>query len=157
MPGILRDLPSRSLASNLPGPSYGVGADGLPVVTERLEDPLLPATEDNLVCLAGCKYYLEWLIDSTDMGEGRELQRYCRRFATSTELMDLSDGAVFACSGFCPRWWSLRAIRRWFKSRRLLREANATITARDLARALEDDDGGEELVIIRDDKESEDK
>lgn len=154
MPGILRDLPSNSLASNLPGPSYGVGADGIPTVIDKLEDPLLSAVPDNLVCLDGCKYYLEWLIDSSDMGEGRELQRFCRRFSTASELMDISDGAVFACSGFCPRWWwSLRAIRRWLKSKRMLRDANARITERDLA-YLATDDEDEELVIIKDDGEN---
>lgn len=153
MPGILRDSTNSDLTRNLPGPTYVQGIDGLPTVAERLEDPVLPAIEENLVCIAGCRHYLEWLVDSSDMGTGRELQRFCRKFSTATELMDLSDGAVFACSGFAPCWWSLRALRRWIKSRKLLKDARDRIAERDTScvgtvLSKEDSEPDEEIIIL---------
>jgi hypothetical protein len=127
MPDAIVPLSKGDFAKNLPSPSITQGADGLPVVVERLEDPPIPPTEENLVCVAGCRHYRDWLIDSQDTGPGKELQRFCRAFATAEELMDISDGAVYACSEYAPPWWSPRGWQRKRAVRRKLRDARETI------------------------------
>ena len=134
MPGLLTDLPQgeRDLTSNLPGPTYVKGADGLPTVQEKLVDPIIPAVPDNLVCLDGCVHYRDWVIDSMDIGEGRELQRFCRAMGTASELMDITDGAVYGCTCFRPKWWSWAGWKRWWKCRKYMAACRQKMIDRDM-------------------------
>lgn len=129
MPDAIVPLGKHDFARNLPGPKLTMGSDGLPSMagSERLEDPPIPPTPENLVCVAGCRHYRDWLIDSQDTGPGRELQRFCRAFGTAEELMDISDAAIYACSEFSPRWWDLRGWAFRLRCRKKLKEARDKI------------------------------
>lgn len=135
MPDAIVPLSKGDFAKNLPGPKLTMGSDGLPAMAgpERLEDPPIPPTPENLVCVAGCRHYRDWLIDSQDTGPGQELQRFCKAFATAEELMDISDAAVYACSEYAPPWWSLRGWAYRARSRRKLKNARDQILQTQLA------------------------
>jgi len=127
MPGLLKDLPNRDMTVNLPGPTYTIGADGMPTIEEKLVDPIIPAVPDNLICLDGCKHYCDCVLDSDDLGEGRELVRYCKALSTGMELMELTDGAVYGCSFYAPPWWSWTGWKRKRSNTRYLKWARQRV------------------------------
>jgi len=127
MPDAIAPLSKGDFAKNSPALAVSQDDKGLPARPERIEEPPIPPTVENLVCTAGCVHYRDWLIDSQDTGPGRELQRFCRAFATAEELMDISDGAVYACSMYTPPWWSLAGWRTKRACRRKLRAARQII------------------------------
>lgn len=149
MPGILDDLPARSefdkardKAGELAPTSYVRGPDGLPAMQPHINVEAAPATEEYLVCMAGCRHYCEVLAESDDVtteGPLHELRRYCVRLQAGSELMEIGDAAVLACSFFAPRWWSPRAWKTWRRSRRRLQQYRDALAARDAVRV-----GGED-------------
>jgi hypothetical protein len=130
------------MLSNLPSPNIYVDpSDGiLTMGKEKLEDPVIPATPDNMCCLDGCKHYCDFLtasqdigsgqpldLEKDDLGGGKELKRYCKYFATSDELLELSEGAVYACGAFTPKWWNLNAWRRKRRNTQIINRARSLI------------------------------
>ncbi len=152
MPGLLDDLPDKSefdkareKAGGGSPPEYVRGADGLPAMALNSMVEAAPATAEYLVCMAGCRHYCEVLADSDDVtttGPLRELRRYCVRLQAGSELMEIGDAAVLACSFFRPWWWSYTAWRTWRRSQRRLKQYREALAARDELRLAED--GGED-------------
>lgn len=123
--------------------AYRKGADGIPEpALDPIDDPILPASPVNLVCQVGpCRSYTELLTDSPDLGEGRQLSRYCRRLSVGSELMELTDAVVFACNAYQPPWWSLSGWAWRRQQLRTLADARRQITAACVDD--DEDDGGD--------------
>jgi hypothetical protein len=108
-----------------------------------LEAP--PATEEHLVCMAGCRHYCEVLADSDDVTTGgpmQELRRYCVRLQAGSELMEIGEAAILGCGFFSPRWWSPKAWRTWRRSLGRLKAYRDALAARDAVKAEGDEDDG---------------
>lgn len=88
----------------LPPLQFVTGPDGLPMPAGFQEAPNDHAdvSPRSLLCLAGCKHYVEAVCDLEPGSEERVTIRRCRRLRTWAELMDLSEADVWACSGFEP-------------------------------------------------------
>lgn len=152
MPGILDELPDKSefdkareRAGSIPSPSFVRGPDGLPAMAPKMAVEAAPATEEYLICMAGCRHYCELLAESDDVtteGALHELRRYCVRLQAGTELMEIGDASVLGCGFFSPRWWSLKAWRTRRLSRRRLKAYREALAARDAARMGGDDGAG---------------
>jgi hypothetical protein len=151
MPGILDDLPQKSefdrareKAGELSTPEFTRGPDGLPAMAQQMVLEAPPATEEHLVCMAGCRHYCEVLADSDDVTTGgpmQELRRYCVRLQAGSELMEIGEAAILGCTFFSPRWWSSKAWRTRRRSRRRLKAYRDALAERDAAVGEGDDDG----------------
>lgn len=69
-------------------------------------------TPENMVCLESqdrpyCEHYIAFLTDAEGTAKGfakmRQIRRYCRRMSTASELMELGDTAIYACSSRSPQ------------------------------------------------------
>jgi len=69
-------------------------------------------TADNMVCLEAegrpyCEHYIAFLTDAEGVAKGfekmRQIRRYCRRMSTASELMELGETAIYACSSRSPQ------------------------------------------------------
>ena len=79
------------------------------------ETPPGPApglTPENMVCLESqdrpyCEHYIAFLTDAEGTAKGfakmRQIRRYCRRMSTASELMELGETAIYACSSRSPQ------------------------------------------------------
>lgn len=95
--------------------SVGAAADGLPLMGGgEAPDQALLLTSDNLVCTEDaetgrpeCEFFVQQLTEADGKAKGfeemRQMRCYCTRLATSSELMELGEVAVFACSARKPR------------------------------------------------------
>jgi hypothetical protein len=88
----------------LPPLQFMVGPDGIPMPAG-----FVPAANDRnavhegtLLCLAGCRHYVEAVCDLEPGSPERVTLRYCRLLRTWAELMDLAEADVWACSGYEP-------------------------------------------------------
>lgn len=85
------------------------GADGLPVLAGATMNPPPPPglTDENFVCIAGadrdvCVHYRALLLDAHGATAGfaqpKQLRRYCAKLASQSELLELSEVNVYACT-----------------------------------------------------------
>lgn len=85
------------------------GADGMPTLAGATMNPSPPPglTDENLVCIAGagrpvCVHYRAVLLDAHGTTSGfaqpKQLRRYCAKLASQSELMELSEVNVYACT-----------------------------------------------------------
>jgi exonuclease VII small subunit len=125
--------------------AMGVAPDGIPTVSFPKAAPIIPPTIENFVCLAGCRYYCDVLVEAPDsnLENGRSLIRYCKWLSTAQEPMELTESNVFACAQFSPPWWSRlgRAVSELCRER--LRVARQRVTDA----ACSDDDDDEEVAL----------
>lgn len=78
-------------------------------------------TLENLVCLEAegrpyCEHYIAFLTDAEGTAKGfakmRQIRRYCRRMSTASELMEIGEVAIYACTSRAPQDpTSMRLIR----------------------------------------------
>jgi hypothetical protein len=112
--------------SAVPAPDGGVMMGG--------GDPPGPAlllTENNLVCTEDestgrqeCEFLVQWLTEAEGITKGvgtqpMQIRRYCTRLQTASELMEIGEIAVFACSARRPVDVKSRDLIRDFKRRQL--------------------------------------
>jgi hypothetical protein len=108
--------------------SFYKGDDGLPVPT-------------NFICLAGpCKHYAAILVDANveSVEPMKLLRRFCRALATANELMEVSEGSIFACNLYEPVG-SFEKIQKWKNhNKKVLEDAERRIMMRSLAESSEE-------------------
>ena len=86
-----------------------IGPDGMPVLGGLVPLPPEGLTEDNFVCSSApagrstCRHLAQILRDAEGQFRGApapilRLYRYCRALAAQSELMELSEVEVYACS-----------------------------------------------------------
>lgn len=118
-----------------------IGPDGMPVVageTRAVGDGLSSA---NFVCAAdpgtgrpACDYYAAVILtaEGTVKGFGKEkpraLRRFCTKLAAQSELMELTETEVFACTLRTPRDPASAAVITEFESRQKKIAAEAAKT-----------------------------
>ncbi len=78
-------------------------------------EPPSPApglTTENMVCLESgsrpyCEHYIAFLTDAEGTAKGfaklRQIRRYCRKMSTASELMELGEAAIYACTARSPQ------------------------------------------------------
>jgi hypothetical protein len=109
--------------------AVGQAADGLPLMGggDPPEQALL-LTADNLVCTedessgrAACEFFVEQLTEAEGVAKGfeelRQVRCYCTRLATSSELMEVGEVAVFACSARRPQDLTSKNLLKKFRAR----------------------------------------
>jgi len=77
--------------------------------------PALMLTTGNLVCTEDeasgreeCQFFVQWLTEAEGVTKGfgdqpKQIRAYCTRLATASELMEIGEVAVFACSARRPQ------------------------------------------------------
>lgn len=76
--------------------------------------PALMLTTDNLVCTEidgarpGCEHFVQFLTEAEGVIKGfgeqpKQIKRYCTKLSTASELMEIGEVAVFACSARKPQ------------------------------------------------------
>ncbi len=91
--------------------------------------PALMLTVDNMICLEKdgrpeCQHFVQFLTEAAGVQKGfgeqpKQIRRYCTRLATATELMELGEVAVFACSARKPQdLVSIRLIKDFERRQR---------------------------------------
>jgi len=106
--------------------------DGLPGIVDMREDQPTAAIPENLVCQIGpCKHYIEILTETNDSEPQIWLRRFCRRLQAGNELMELTEGIVFACNCYHPPWWLRGSRKRKQQMNVLLANARNKIGDRD--------------------------
>ncbi len=106
-----------------------IGADGMPEVAGGEPRPTGDGlSTSNFVCSAdvgrpACKFYAALLLtaEGTVKGFGKEqpraLRRFCTKLAAQSELMELTETEVFACTLRSPQDTSSAAIIEKFEAR----------------------------------------
>lgn len=109
--------------------AVGQAADGMPLMGGgEPPDQALMLTSDNLVCTADegtgreeCQFFVEQLTEAEGEAKGfaemRQVRCYCTRLATASELMELGEIAIFACSARKPPDVASKALLRKFRQR----------------------------------------
>lgn len=99
--------------------------------------PALFLTAENLVCLEddesgrpACIHFVQWLTEADGVSKGydvpKQLRCFCTKLATASELMEIGEVAVFACSARSPiDVRSADLIRRFRRRQRELGEEYA--------------------------------
>jgi len=118
-----------------------IGADGMPVVVGSPRDTGDGLSRSNFVCSADedagrppCQFYGALLItaEGTVKGFGKEkpkaLRRFCTRLAAQSELMELTETEVFACTLRSPPDAASAALIVGFESRQKKIAAEAAKT-----------------------------
>lgn len=102
--------------------AVGLAEDGgVKMGGEAPPGPAPGLTPENMVCLETefrpyCEHYIAFLTDAEGTAKGfekmRQIRRYCRRMSTASELMELGEAAIYACTSRSPQDpSSLRLIR----------------------------------------------
>jgi len=118
-----------------------IGADGMPVVAGEPRPPGEGLSRDNFICAADetagrapCQYYAAVLLtaEGTIKGFGKEqpraLRRFCTKLAAQSELMELTETEVFACTLRSPVDAVSAAVILAFESRQKIAAAAAAKT-----------------------------
>ena len=91
--------------------------------------PALPLSVDNLICLedevrgrAECEFFVQWVTEAEGVTKGvgeqpKQIRCFCTRLATASELMEIGEIAVFACSARRPFDVASRDTIRGFRRR----------------------------------------
>jgi hypothetical protein len=91
--------------------------------------PALMLTKDNLICTEdeatgrpACEHFVEWVTEAEGVTKGfgdqpKQIRCYCTRLATASELMEIGEVAVFACSARRPIDVASRDLIRNFRRR----------------------------------------
>jgi hypothetical protein len=86
-------------------------------------------TIDNLICLEDtasgrqeCEFFVQWVTEAEGVTKGieeqpKQLRCYCTRLSTASELMEIGEVAVFACSARRPIDVTSRNLIRDFRRR----------------------------------------
>ncbi len=87
------------------------GPDGLPIPSGEPRPPAEWLTDDNFVCASAveygrvaCRYYAALLVPHEGQVKGfgnnkpKSLRRFCTKLAAQSELMELTETEVFACT-----------------------------------------------------------
>lgn len=108
--------------------------DGLPTVVAPPREPYAALVPERLVCM-GCRWYMDLLVPSGDVGPGEEdpqaVERWCLRHGD----LRLTDAEVFACSRFEPAPWARGARALVKRNRRLIAAARRRIVQRTIVNA----------------------
>lgn len=102
--------------------AVGMAEDGgVRIGGDAPPEPAPGLTPENMVCLESesrpyCEHYIAFLTDAEGTAKGfakmRQIRRYCRRMSTASELMELGETAIYACSARSPQDpASMRLIR----------------------------------------------
>lgn len=74
----------------------------------------LPLSHDNLICLANeetgrrqCDHLVQWVTEAEGVSKGfgdqpKQIRAWCTKLQTASELMEIGETAVFACSARSP-------------------------------------------------------
>lgn len=91
--------------------------------------PALMLTGENLICAEdestgrpACAHFVEWLTEAEGVTKGfgdqpKQVRSYCTKLATASELMEIGEIAVFACSARSPVDVKSRDLIRNFRRR----------------------------------------
>lgn len=108
--------------------------------------PALMLTHDNLVCTEDettgrqeCEFFVQWITEAEGVTKGfgdqpKQIRCYCTKLATASELMEIGEIAVFACSARRPVDVASRDLIRGFRRKQ-----------RELAAEYEQDQGEKDL------------
>jgi len=89
--------------------------------------PALMLTHENLVCTENeatgreeCQFLVQWITEAEGVTKGfgdqpKQIRCYCTKLATASELMEIGEVAVFACSARRPIDVSSRDMIRTFR------------------------------------------
>jgi hypothetical protein len=93
--------------------AVGVAEDGgVRMGGEAPPGPAPGLTSENMVCLEAegrpyCEHYIAFLTDAEGTAKGfakmRQIRRYCRRMSTASELMEIGETAIYACTSRSPQ------------------------------------------------------
>jgi len=91
--------------------------------------PALMLTGGNLVCLEDeetgrkeCDFFVQWITEAEGVQKGfgeqpKQIRCYCTKLATASELMEIGEVAVFACSARRPADVASQDLIRKFRRR----------------------------------------
>ncbi len=118
-----------------------IGEDGMPVVAGEPRPPSEGLSANNFVCAAdtstgrpACDYYAAVILtaEGTVKGFGAEkpraLRRFCTKLAAQSELMELTETEVFACTLRSPKDLASAAVIVDFETRQKKIAAEAAKT-----------------------------
>lgn len=108
----------------VPGGGVAIGGGDPP-------GPALHLTDGNLICLEheasgreACQHLVQWVTEAEGVTKGvgeqpKQIRAFCTRLATASELMELGEIAIFACSARTPRHIPSEQVIRRFRQQQL--------------------------------------